>query len=176
MRSWDGNEQCSKMFVSNVGPLVLFWYYWEFGYSETFQTLVLLTCLLWSHRKMLRRSTHSFIMSRSCTCFCREEVSLRLEPVSVSVLLKCFFVIAFYDCYDWVDLPFFLAKAGIPHLKWFGVEGEYNVMVIDLLGPSLEDLFNYCSRKFSLKTVLMLADQMVRTLMLYFQISSIHIF
>ena len=55
---------------------------------------------------------------------------------------------------------------GIPNVHWFGVEGDYNVMVIDLLGPSLEDLFNYCKRKFSLKTVLMLADQMVSQIIL----------
>lgn len=52
--------------------------------------------------------------------------------------------------------------AGIPNLRWYGIEGEYNVMVIDLLGPSLEDLFNFCSRKLTVKSVLMLADQMVR--------------
>merc|ERR1719204_2816452 len=50
---------------------------------------------------------------------------------------------------------------GIPNVHWFGVEGDYNVMVMDILGPSLEDLFNFCSRKFTLKTVLMLADQMI---------------
>jgi casein kinase 1 len=53
------------------------------------------------------------------------------------------------------------AAAGIPNLRWYGIEGEYNVMVIDLLGPSLEDLFNFCSRKLTVKSVLMLADQMV---------------
>uniref|UniRef100_A0A8C5L5S7 non-specific serine/threonine protein kinase n=1 Tax=Jaculus jaculus TaxID=51337 RepID=A0A8C5L5S7_JACJA len=32
---------------------------------------------------------------------------------------------------------------------------------MDLLGPSLEDLFNFCSRRFTMKTVGMLADQMI---------------
>ena len=43
--------------------------------------------------------------------------------------------------------------------RWYGAEKDYNVLVMDLLGPSLEDLFNFCSRRFTMKTVLMLADQ-----------------
>lgn len=50
---------------------------------------------------------------------------------------------------------------GVPKIHWSGVYQNLNILVIDLLGPSLEDLFNYCNRRFSLKTVLMLAHQIL---------------
>lgn len=50
---------------------------------------------------------------------------------------------------------------GIPRVHYNATEGDHNVMVMDLLGPSLEDLFTNCSRKFTLKTVLMLGIQMI---------------
>uniref|UniRef100_A0A2N9HI24 Uncharacterized protein n=1 Tax=Fagus sylvatica TaxID=28930 RepID=A0A2N9HI24_FAGSY len=55
-----------------------------------------------------------------------------------------------------------LVSAGIPNVKWSGVDGNYNVLVMDLLGDhSLEELLKICGNKLSLKSVLMLADQMV---------------
>lgn len=50
---------------------------------------------------------------------------------------------------------------GVPRIYWFGVEDSYNILVMERLGPSLEDLHIFCGRQFSLKTTLMLADQIL---------------
>ncbi|XP_021966543.1 casein kinase I [Folsomia candida] len=63
---------------------------------------------------------------------------------------------------------------GLPRIRWFGRAREYNVLVMDLLGPSLEDLFNICGRQFSLQTILLLADQMLERLQFIHDNSIIH--
>ncbi|KAI9481425.1 MAG: kinase-like domain-containing protein [Benjaminiella poitrasii] len=52
-------------------------------------------------------------------------------------------------------------STGIPTAYYFGQEGLHNILVIDLLGPSLEDMFDTCGRRFSIKTTAMLAKQML---------------
>lgn len=51
--------------------------------------------------------------------------------------------------------------SGIPKLYYNGAEADFNILVLELLGPSLGTLKNYCRQSFSLKTVVMLAEQMI---------------
>ena len=50
---------------------------------------------------------------------------------------------------------------GIPRTLWFGMESGFDVMVTERLGPSLEKLFVQCHLRFSLKTILLVATQLV---------------
>lgn len=61
-----------------------------------------------------------------------------------------------------------------PSCRWFGKEDNLELAVFDLMGPSLSDLFYSCGKQFSLKTVLMLADQMIERLGYIHQCGLIH--
>lgn len=49
-----------------------------------------------------------------------------------------------------------LNNRGLPHVYYTAREGDFTYMVMDRLGSSLEDLYQKCNRKFSLKTVCMI--------------------
>jgi len=65
-------------------------------------------------------------------------------------------------------------RCSIPFVRWVGTQGEYNIMVMDVLGPSLEDQLDKCGGSFSLRTVLMIGEQMVTLLEYVHQCGIIH--
>lgn len=53
---------------------------------------------------------------------------------------------------------------GFPHIYWYGKEGNYNCIVFDLLGKSMQNLFIESKKKISLHSVLMFAVQAIARL------------
>lgn len=49
----------------------------------------------------------------------------------------------------------------IPNVKMYCRQGPFNYLIMDLLGPSLSDLFQGCNKRFSLRTTARLALGMV---------------
>ena len=81
-----------------------------------------------------------------------QEVAIKLEHIHAKHPQL------FFECKLYMALQ---GGIGIPKFHWVGGQGDYNILIIDLLGQSTEDLFIYCKRKFTLLTTLMLGDQML---------------
>ena len=63
---------------------------------------------------------------------------------------------------------------GFAKVEWFGVDSGRNVLVMNLLGPSLDGLLQKCGGMFTLKTTLMLAEQCITRLEVLHSKSYIH--
>jgi casein kinase 1 len=84
-----------------------------------------------------------------------EEVAVKLEPTSAKQpqLLN-----------EAKTLHLLRGGQGIPHMYWSGTEGEYNIMVMELLGQSIEDQFTDVLRKLSVITVGRVGGQILERL------------
>ena len=54
-----------------------------------------------------------------------------------------------------------LRAFGLPDMKTYGYNSQYNILIMELLGQSLENLFQKQKKRFSLKTACMLGIQMI---------------
>jgi casein kinase 1 len=83
----------------------------------------------------------------------RKSVAIKIEPIETkSEVLK-----HEYKVYRDIYKP----GSDLAQIYYFGIEDDYRVLVMDSLGKSLGQLHRLCKSKFSLKTTLILADQML---------------
>lgn len=68
-----------------------------------------------------------------------------------------------YATLEWEDNVYadFQQTIGFPRVYWSGEHDYFKSIALELLEPTLLDLFAYCGGKFSLKTTLLIADQLL---------------
>eukprot|EP01062_Namystynia_karyoxenos_P060154 TRINITY_DN51658_c0_g1_i1.p1 TRINITY_DN51658_c0_g1~~TRINITY_DN51658_c0_g1_i1.p1 ORF type:complete len:459 (+),score=123.77 TRINITY_DN51658_c0_g1_i1:151-1527(+) len=92
-----------------------------------------------------------------------ETVAIKLEPVQAKnpLLFDEARIIKLLSKDGPPGNPTNVDPRGVAQLFWYGIQGDFHVMVCSLLGPSLEDLHAYCGRRLSLRTVCNLGKQMI---------------
>lgn len=95
-----------------------------------------------------------------------QSVAIKFEPAKTRVPQLC---------YESKLYNIFRNGVNVPKFYWYGTENNYNEMVVELLGKSLEDLAGqFPHHRLSLKTVLMLADQMLSAVQYLHLMNFIH--
>ena len=65
--------------------------------------------------------------------------------------------------------------SGVPSIIWKGIMNNKNILIMEYLGPTLEDLVDFCDNKFSMKTVIMIGLQILDTIILLDLIISVRL-
>ena len=81
-----------------------------------------------------------------------KDIAIKLEPTNCKIPML-FLEFRFYKVLG--------RHKGFPRVHYYGPCGKYNALVMELLGPNLEELFCSCGRQFSLKTILNIAIQLL---------------
>ncbi|KAJ3055081.1 serine/threonine protein kinase [Rhizophlyctis rosea] len=81
-----------------------------------------------------------------------EEVAIKLENIKAKHTQLA------YEAMVYKSLA---GGVGIPFVRLYGTKRGWNYLVVELLGPSLEDVLEYCGGRLSVKTVALLGLQLV---------------
>ena len=64
-----------------------------------------------------------------------KEVAIKLEYIGNELVLE----------YEAIAYESLASGVGILRMRWYGQECDFYIMISNLLGPNLEDLFNFCN-------------------------------
>lgn len=93
------------------------------------------------------------ILYQGYDCKTNEEVAIKLEHLdSEQPMLQ----------YEATLCKRMQGYPGFSNIHWMGVDGEFYALVMDLLGPSLQNLYDFCGRHFGMKTLLWVASEMIQ--------------
>ena len=85
----------------------------------------------------------------------RKDVAIKLEPVSSPRQ---------YLLYEAKLMKSLHGVKGVPRVIWSGIDDNYNVLVMDLLGPNIHKKYEACRLKFSTKDFVQIGVQMLERL------------